>query len=598
MNSKTTGFWFVIAAALGVAILAVRHVVHPPAGPDSTVLPQLRAADVTKVRILYTNAPEICAVRTNGQWFLTQPLYYPGQSVAIESLLDAIQKLVPSPRITAAEMREHKNVEADFGFVNPPLSLVIEAGDQPWQLAVGYKTAPGDQVYLHVVGIDGASVVNAQWLDFVPRSPDQWRDTSLINVGRNNFDWIVLTNGPKIVELRRNPTNGLWRMLRPLQARADAERIADSLQRLQTARVLQFVTDDPKADLTAYGLQPADTDLWLSGQSNLVTALHIGKSPADDSTLVYARREGWNTVFKVAKDALSPWRMAVNDFRDPYLLGFTPPVAEVEVTGPSTNNNFIVRQQGSNDWTIVGEKFAADTESVQRFIKDLAGLRTSEFVKDVVTAPDLPAYGLDDPSRKIILRSTAGDTNSVIVQLNFGTNQDNKIFVRRSDEDFIYAVTVADFHQRLPEAGWQLRDRHIWNFSPADVAQITIHQHGKTRQIVRSSSGKWSLAPGSTGVIAGANVEQTVERLSQLTAAAWAGRNESAPEWGFAPDNLQVTIELKDGKKFTVDFGLEIRQLQTALAAVTLDGERWTFEFPPVAYQFVLSYLMIPANVP
>jgi len=31
---------------------------------------------------------------------------------------------------------------------------------------------------------------------------------------------------------------------------------------------------------------------------------------------------------------------------------------------------------------------------------------------------------------------------------------------------------------------------------------------------------------------------------------------------------------------------------------VTLDGERWTFEFPPSTYQFVLSYLTIPANVP
>ena len=33
---------------------------------------------------------------------------------------------------------------------------------------------------------------------------------------------------------------------------------------------------------------------------------------------------------------------------------------------------------------------------MQQFIKLLAGLRVAEFVKDVVTAPDLPAYGLAD----------------------------------------------------------------------------------------------------------------------------------------------------------------------------------------------------------
>ena len=37
---------------------------------------------------------------------------------------------------------------------------------------------------------------------------------------------------------------------------------------------------------------------------------------------------------------------------------------------------------------------------------------------------------------------------------------------------------------------------------------------------------------------------------------------------------------------------------QSALAVVTLDGERWAFVFPPAAYLLVLSYLAIPANVP
>jgi hypothetical protein len=47
-----------------------------------------------------------------------------------------------------------------------------------------------------------------------------------------------------------------------------------------------------------------------------------------------------------------------------------------------------------------------------------------------------------------------------------------------------------------------------------------------------------------------------------------------------------------------VDFGLQLPRAQTALASVMLEGERWAFVFPPVTYQFVLSYLTIPANVP
>ena len=39
-------------------------------------------------------------------------------------------------------------------------------------------------------------------------------------------------------------------------------------------------------------------------------------------------------------------------------------------------------------------------------------------------------------------------------------------------------------------------------------------------------------------------------------------------------------------------------QKRAHLPAVTLDGERWALIFPPVLYQFVTTYLTIPANVP
>ncbi len=210
----------------------------------------------------------------------------------------------------------------------------------------------------------------------------------------------------------------------------------------------------------------------------------------------------------------------MNDFRDTRLFELTAPVAEIEVRG---TNNFILREQGSNDWQIVGEKFPADADSVQLFIKALAGLRIADFVSDVPTESDLPAYGLAAPQREIILRSKAGDTNAVIAELDFGAVQANGVFVQRPDENFIYAVTPRDFNQ-LPEAGWEFRDRRIWNFKVDDVAQITIHQGGRTRQIVHSGPGKWSLVIGSNGLIEGKYIEQTAQMFHDLAAVGWVPR--------------------------------------------------------------------------
>jgi hypothetical protein len=590
MNSKTTGIWFVIAAALLAFILVFEHYLRPVIAGPALLLPNLRPAAVTSIQVFPAG---VNADRTNGGWVLTKPVSYPAQAAAIEALLDALQKLAPA-KISAAELREHKNSEAEFGFENRQATLVIAAGDQIWQLKVGNKTAPGDQVYLQVVGVDGAFVADAAWLNLVPHAADEWRDTALANAWQNDFDWIVLTNNAKVIELRRDPTNHLWRMIRPLQARADTDHISDALQRLATAHVTRFITDDAQADPSAFGLQPADLDLWLGRGTNLTASLHTGKSPTNDATQVYAKRDGWNTIVTTAGEPLAPWRGAVNDFRDSRLFELTAPVAEIEVRG---QNNFILRGQGSNDWRIVGEKFPADADNVQLFVKTLAGLRVAEFVKDVVTKPDLASYGLAEPQREIILRSKAGDTNAVIAQLSFGAARTNEVFVRCGGEDSIYAVTTQDFN-RLPESNWEFRDRRIWDFKVDDVAQITVHQDGKTRRIVHNGPGKWTLA-ASQGLIEDKNIEQTVQQFHQLAALAWFARNFTEPEkYGFSTNHLQITFELKSGEKDTVDFGGEFAQHETSLAAVTLDGERWAFLFPPITYQLVLSYLTIPANVP
>ena len=402
MNSKTTGIWFVIAASLAAFIFIFQHWLRPAGGGASAILPGLQPAAVTSVQVIPPDALEIRADLTNGVWRLAKPVVYPAQSAAIKTLLDTLQHLQPEYRISAADLHARQDTEADFGFGNPT-SLVIESGDRRKQLQIGHTTAPGSEVYLRVVGEDGTFVTDAGWLKLVPHTADDWRDSALVDAGRS-FDRIVLTNSAKglTIELRRDPTNHLWRMIRPLQARADTGNIDDALQRLQSARVTQFIPADAKTDPAAFGLQPAGLDLWLGSGTN-VSAVDIGKSPTNDAAQVYARREGWNTILTTAAEPLSPWFGSVNSFRDRNLLELTAPAAEIEMLGPETNH-FILQRQGTNDWKIPGEPFSADTASVQLTIKTLAALRISDFVRDVVTAPELPKYGLAAPRREIIVR--------------------------------------------------------------------------------------------------------------------------------------------------------------------------------------------------
>ncbi len=236
MNSKNTLVWLVVAAVLFAFIFVFEHFLRPARPEPSAILPDLQPSAVTSVQVIPANALEIRADRTNGTWLLTKPITYPAQPAAIEALLAALQKLTPAMRISAGELREQRSAEADYGFETPQVSLVIEAGDQRWQLLVGNKTAPGDQVFLRVVGTDGAFVTDAGWLKYLPHSANDWRDTALVDFDDRAPDSIILTNGTKVIELHRDATNHLWHMTRPLVARADSGRITDALQRCKPRR--------------------------------------------------------------------------------------------------------------------------------------------------------------------------------------------------------------------------------------------------------------------------------------------------------------------------------------------------------------------------
>jgi hypothetical protein len=589
MKSKTTVIWFVLAAALFAFIWIYEHHFSNVAVPSTNLLPGFRADAVTDIHISPAGAREISLTRTNNSWSLNKPFSYPAQASGPRRLLATLEKLTVATRISASELKGKTTTDSGFGFENPQYSVDFSAGDQQWHFLVGKRTAPSDQVFIRIVGVEGAFVTDAAWLEQLPRSANEWRDTSIVGTAEV-CDWIVITNGTKVIELQRNTTNNVWRILRPLQARADGPRITAALQQLRTVTATRFFTDDAKADLSTFGLQPAETDLWLGRGTNYFAAVHTGKKLPDDAGQIFARREGWNSVVTIPKEALSFWQGPVNDFREARLLDLTAPVAEIEVTG---ENHFTLQSQGEKGWAVAGAKFAADTESVLSFVKLIASLRSADFVKDVVTAADLQSFGLATPSQQIALRSVAGDTNSTFARLIFGNTETNRILVKRADEDFVYALAANDWN-RLPVNGWEFRQRQLWNFSKTNVAQVTLRQDGKLRQLQRTGTNTWSLVAGN-GIINPPAVEETVQRLGELTAEGWVARNFPTPEkFGFATNNLQLIIELKTGEKPTLDFGGTVPNSQTVFAAAQLDGERWFFVFPPPLAQLVAAYLTIP----
>jgi hypothetical protein len=588
MNSKSTWVWLGIAATLfAVIVIVEKFGPKPPPGPVP-LLPGFLAGVVTSVQLGLSDQAEIQAVRTNGAWQLIKPIAYPAQATSIETLLVVLQQLAPARVIPGSEVRQRKNADQEFGFAKPQAALTLKTRDKLIPILIGSRTAPGDQVYVHIAGLEGVYLVDSALLKLLPRNVDDWRDSAFADLQLMRFDRINISNTVASLEVQRDLTNLLWRLTRPMSARADSQRINLALQKLNAARVTKFVTDDSKADLESFGLNAPELELTLSQETNVVATYQFGRSPTNDSTQVFARRLGVSTIVTVPNDLLELWRGPLNQFRAPHVVSFSRPVDRIELTGTEP---FTLQRISSNSWQIAQSALPVDTTLVDGLLTTLGNLSVEQF-KDSITESDLPRYGLVNPYRQVQLSSMVTNggspTNLVLATLSFGTTNGD-YFVRRSEENPVYAIAPGQA-QQIPTHPWQLRERRIWNFNENDVVRLFFKSDQQV-ELRRAGTNTWVLPPNVPGVLNSFGIEETVHRLGELTATAWIGHGEGLREkFGFGTNNVTLTLELKDRTKYIVEFGGASAD-HYPYAVVTLDGEPWYFEFPLALHQYMLFYL-------
>ena len=596
MNAKHTWTWLFLAGALFAFIFFFeRHWGQPPSGP-APLLPGLKPAEVTRLVIGPFQQREIRIEITNANWWLTQPMLYPAEKSRVEELLTGLSQLLPAQAISRSEIQRRPKAEEEFGFDNPRTTLTIHQGQEVTTLKFGRPTAPGDQVFLQIVGREDVFVVDAALAKLLPASADDWRDAALVDLRTLKFDTISITNAGRLTRFQIEATNHSWRMTDPLQARADGDYLLAMLRQLQATRVSSFVPEERRPDLDALGLQPAGLSLTFAQGNTTVAALQFGRTNSAGQS--YARRDDLNAVVTVPVEALTVWRQDLNAFRERRLVALPPELAAVELR---ETNGFTLERTGTNQWRVAGEKFPTDRRATEELLERLNQLEIVKFVQDVVSAADLGRYGLTSAVRQITLKlpAAAGSTNAVATQIAFGNVEGEIIYARRSDEDAIYALRLADV-RALPVAGWQLRDAQIGSVPGAEVVRLTLRKGNWSRELIRNGTNSWGFAPGSQGVMDVECTEEIARQLGQLNATAWIARGAAAAEdrrFGFATNSLTVAWESRAGAKQELQFGGYSRG-KHPFARVTLDGEPWVLEFPSAVFEFMLNCCSIPPGAP
>ncbi len=592
MNTRSTWILVLLALALG----GYTYLTDRPARTAGTVAVRFKTFDPAQVQgieLLRSNGI-VRVDRAGAGWKMTLPVAYGAQKSSVEGFLKALSELQPRRVISASELSAAGGTNSlrAFGFDAEPLTLKLEmASGAPLLYQIGGPTPLGSQFYFRQVGADGVFTGDDTFLKNLPPTPDHWRDRSLFDLRGQPFDRLEI-RGPTAFTAVRESTNGAWRLVKPLSARADSERIEALINALQVTPVAAFVSDSPLVDLAAYGFQPPESEFLLGRGTNDLVHLQFGRVPTNSPEHVLVRRLATTNVVLAPIQAGMLLRLPLPNFRDRSLTPRLDGVSEVRFR--SEGGWVRIERQGTNWMVVEPRRFGADPGLMEQMIRQLGGLTIVEFPNDVPA--DLSRYGLQRPDRGFVL--IAG-TNE-LVRLDFGSQVglDDKVYARRADEPSVCATRLGEL-LRLPEVADQVR---LMRFDPTNVVEITIQQKGRQRVLTRGGNGRWTASSGASGspvAFLDEAVNETLFRLGRVDSTRY--RTPEEEQLGllkFKEVDHSIDLRFRPGSgPASVRFqfgGRNPANNMFALVRFDTDADPLLIEFPVALYEDVFRDLSAP----
>lgn len=603
MNPRITWFLVLLACGLGAFIFwneLPRNSGNKTEDPALQALPAFTAENVTSVEVHMRTNLIFHADRTNNEWKLTLPFSFPANAARIEGLLPVFAQLNSRSNITAQELQAKKQPLSAFGLDPPVARLIVQQDTNQWELRIGGKTLVENQVYVQLVGSEGIYFTSAGFLDRLPQSVDDWRDPYFLRTKVWDFNRIEVKTGAGGFELQVDSSTGLWKISRPLEARANNVYIGQLLESLKNWKIAKFVDAGPNLDLETYGLRPPESTLTLGRGTNTSLVAYFGKSPTNDDSLVYAYcSERQPAVVLVPKECLENKLRVPAPYillRDPRLLPVSLAGTELIEIESQGSEKFSVENTSKGGWVISGpDKVAVDPELMRNFLGDITTASIIGYEKDVATDFDFTTAGLIPPKRRYVFRSFLTDavraeTNKIITLIEFGIEQNGKVFARIPGENSIYAARP-ELVKLLPTQPFQLWDRQMWHFTTNDVTSLTVAVGGQTNGIVRDAAHQWRYVDTSRRLDSMMTniLEEFLFRLGNLRAESWVVCGEDKMKlYGFPILNCHISVGVSlQGKPQNLELDLGSQSpSQNTFAATVWNGKKVVFELPISTFHY------------
>ena len=384
--------------------------------------------------------------------------------------------------------------------------------------------------------------------------------------------------------------NGRWRMVEPLQLRADRAEVEEILAQFEFLRKVGTIKESETANfnLNEYGLVTPSlvVSLWLKkgsmvgGTAGDVTryTVNIGDRLAAGQDTVYITSGDDKDVFVVYSKFLDKVNKEINDLRNKWAFEYDKHSVE-RVRLESNENGPVVCSKAEQLWWITQPlSDRADTERIKDILDELKNLKIAkeDFVSD--SKEDIVNYGLDKP----VFTISIGTTKDVQT-LHLGHSLDEKIYAKLDGESSIFLVhdiILRDLNLELND----LRDKQLLRFDAIGtygIEKIDMKSSDSNLVMEKTVQYDWMIKTPKLILADRDTVREFVEKIKGLQIQQYVDdTGANYDKYGLADSPIEVSVFRRIGEGETVKFLIGDADENGGLCYVKRDGEDAVYSVP------------------
>lgn len=485
MRLRTTLLLLVLATAVGVAVFRMERWVPPT---------KLQEAREWKPFSFEANQVDTITIESAEQTLelKVEELFWrigaPVQDAADPERVTALIKAVREAEWLEKVDRDGMSTEAwkRTGLAEPLSHITLKgAGVALAECWVGSESVIEGSCHLSVPSLKAGErvhyVARTDLAALLKTTPEQWRDSRLLNMPLESISTVSLQNGHGLIEISREKPKAPWNLTKPLRTRGHDERINSLLATLMNLKISQANTSSsPAASAPTESLRISVKTPALPKPLEVVL-----ETPAENektrTTATASHRKG---SFTIDSERLGELWAKLNDLRDDHLARVDPEKVDALSVTSELAGQVSLRKAG--DYWLVhrhGQWIPANGDRIVKLFEALNEHRILEFAAD--SAANLETYGLAKPFLTLGWSENAeadsapqmpgapAQADQMPHRISFGTNAGGQWFAKQGDEPFIFRIP-AEVLNEVPRDNARWKSLHPLRFTQFALKQISI----------------------------------------------------------------------------------------------------------------------------